>query len=302
MKYICTNCAKGTPTLVRVFSTPGSIQLSTCKGCGDDVDPYIEREWLLVVMDCVLHRPEAYRDVLYNREPFSRIGLEYVDNYNEFGRFRQLLRYSAIAALIRTYFWHTAKGEGNGSGENLAKLLVVLFQSFVCENMMAMATIVSSLMIIAWASTKGKSSTVTTSKVTTSKSSSSSFFCSKLYLAVTIPSFFHLVTVFALIWENSTTVCLLGTLFVLSLQRIAVATVMDERLRGENNITAMSAHDMFFRVTKSIPLVVGIVARATAAHIASNMISSMSSVDFDFPINCIGIPIQSSLFGSFCIS
>lgn len=45
----------------------GDIQLSTCARCGETVDPYCEREGLLVVMDAVLMRPEAYRHALLNR-------------------------------------------------------------------------------------------------------------------------------------------------------------------------------------------------------------------------------------------
>lgn len=43
-----------------------------CQNCQRIVDPYIEREWLLVVIDCILLRPEAYRHILYNNKDFSR--------------------------------------------------------------------------------------------------------------------------------------------------------------------------------------------------------------------------------------
>ncbi|KAL7474797.1 hypothetical protein ACHAW6_000752 [Cyclotella cf. meneghiniana] len=71
--YICTNCSRPTSSLYKVYSSPGSIQLTTCQACLHDIDPYIEREWLLVAMDCVLHRPEALRHVMYNREPCSSL-------------------------------------------------------------------------------------------------------------------------------------------------------------------------------------------------------------------------------------
>jgi hypothetical protein len=45
----------------------GDIQLATCARCGEAVDPYCEREGLLVVLDAVLLRPEAYRHALLNR-------------------------------------------------------------------------------------------------------------------------------------------------------------------------------------------------------------------------------------------
>ena len=136
--------------------------------------------------------------------------------------------------------------------------------------------------------------------------SSSLFFYSRLYLAVTIPSFFYLVTIFALIWENSTTVCMLGTLFVLSLQRIAVATVVDERLKRvvgkDTKSMIIGENAVSLRVKQSIPLVVGVIAKSVVSHIAIKMLSHIvSSIDYD-AIQCSGIPLKSSLFGSFCIS
>jgi hypothetical protein len=268
------------------------------------VDPYIEREWLLVVMDCVLHRPEAFRHALYNREPFSKISAQdvqrqqsdNVDDYNKFDGLRQLLRYSFIAALIRTYLWHaTTTGEENESGQHSAKLLVVLFQSLVGENIMAIATIVSASIIVK-KSMKGRNSYSSKAAKTSTESNDvlSAFFYSRLYLAVTVPSFFHLVTIFAIIWENSATVCLLGTLFVLSLQRIGVATVVEERLRSEMDTKTVLTQDVSLTLKQSIPQVAGVAAKALCAHIASKVLKNDS-------LDCIGIPIQSS-FGSFCIS
>lgn len=271
------------------------------------MDPYIEREWLLVVMDCVLHRPEAFRHALYNREPFSTINAQDVqkqqsDNNivdsNKFGDLRQLLRYSFIAALIQTYLWHaTTVGEENKSGQHSAKLLVVIFQSLVGVNIMAIATIFSASIIVK-KSVNGRNSY--SSKATTYKTSTEcndalpSFFYSRLYLAVTVPSFFHLVTIFAIIWENSATVCLLGTLFVLSLQRIGVATVVDERLRSEMDTNTVLTQDVSLRLKQFIPQVVGLVAKALCSYVTCKVLKNDS---FD----CVGIPIQSSL-GSFCIS
>jgi len=305
MRYICTSCTSPTSSLYKVYSTPGSIQLTTCKGCGNDVDPYIEREWLLVVMDCVLHRPEAFRHALYNREPFATICAQdvqqqssNVDDCNKFDGLRQLVLCSFIAALIRTYLWHAATtGEENESGQHSTKLLVVLFQSLVGENIMAIATIVSASIIVN-KSVKGRnsdSSRAAHKTKTECNDVSSAFFHSRIYLAVTVPSFFHLVTIFAIIWENSTTVCLIGTLFVLSLQRIGVATVVDEQLRREMDTKTVLTQDVSLRLKQSIPLVVGIAVRALCTHIASNFIGNDS-------LKCIGIPMQQSSFGSFCIS
>ena len=162
---------------------------------------------------------------------------------------------------------------------------------------MAVATIVSASIIVK-KSIKGRnsdSSRAAHKTKTECNDVSSAFFHSRIYLAVTVPSFFHLVTIFAIIWENSTTVCLLGTLFVLSLQRIGVATVVDEQLRREMDTKTVLTQDVSLRLKQSIPLVVGIAVRALCTHIASKVIGNDS-------LKCIGIPMQQSSFGSYCIS
>ena len=307
MRYICTSCTSPTSSLYKVYSTPGSIQLTTCKGCGNDVDPYIEREWLLIVMDCVLHRPEAFRHALYNRDPFATIlcaqdmqkSSRNVETHSRIDGLRRLLYYSLIAALFRTYLWHAATtDEEDRSGQHSAKLLVVLFQSLIGENIMAIATILSASIIgkmtIKRRNNSDSSTATSCSKMKTeSNDVPLSFFYSRLYLAVTIPSFVHIVTIFAIIWENSATVCLLGTLFVLSLQRIGIATVVDERLRREMNTTTVETQDVSLRLMQSLPLVVGMAAKVLCFHISNKIIPDL---------DCIGIPIQQSYLGSFCIS
>ena len=271
------------------------MQLTTCKGCDKDVDPYIEREWLLVVMDCILHRCEAFRHVLYNREPFAKIfAKEMVADNNNFDDFREILRYSIIATLIRTYLWHAIElDEQNENGLYSSTLFVVLFQSFVGENIMAVATIVSSFVILKMdLEGGGKVTNTSISKQPTERNDiSTSFFFSRLYLAVTIPSFFHLITIFSVIWENSSTVYFLGALFVLSLQRIGIATVIDERLRTEE-IGAKTAlrQNVSLRIKQSIPLLLGIVAREFCLQIVNKVLGKDLS-------ECIGMQI-----GSFCIS
>ncbi|OEU22739.1 hypothetical protein FRACYDRAFT_232898 [Fragilariopsis cylindrus CCMP1102] len=52
-------------------TTISSIKAMNCDICQRIVDPYTEREWLLVAIDCILLRPEAYRHVLYNNQYLS---------------------------------------------------------------------------------------------------------------------------------------------------------------------------------------------------------------------------------------
>lgn len=66
MSHRCIYCLTPAESLYKKYGT--SIKLTQCRQCHRDVDPYTEREWLLVSLDCILLRQAAYRHVLYNRE------------------------------------------------------------------------------------------------------------------------------------------------------------------------------------------------------------------------------------------
>ena len=67
--YYCVHCLQSCRSLYLTFGkADGEIKLSPCESCGKPaVDPYCEREWLLVILDLVLLRQAAYRHVLWNR-------------------------------------------------------------------------------------------------------------------------------------------------------------------------------------------------------------------------------------------
>jgi Predicted membrane protein len=65
--YTCITCLEPNQLLYRQYSNARNIKLQTCPKCQRDVDPYIERELLLVVMDMILLRPCAYRHLFLNR-------------------------------------------------------------------------------------------------------------------------------------------------------------------------------------------------------------------------------------------
>ncbi len=45
----------------------GNIKLTRCPKCASIADKYIEFELILVILDIVLHRKQAFRHVLFNR-------------------------------------------------------------------------------------------------------------------------------------------------------------------------------------------------------------------------------------------
>ena len=57
---ICVECGSSVETLYHEYSL-GNIRLTRCSVCNSVADKYIEYELILVAIDIVLHRIQAYR-------------------------------------------------------------------------------------------------------------------------------------------------------------------------------------------------------------------------------------------------
>ncbi|KAL3793300.1 hypothetical protein HJC23_003810 [Cyclotella cryptica] len=261
VEYICTNCSLPTSSLYKVYSTPGSIQLTTCQTCLHDIDPYIEREWLLVAMDCVLHRPEALRHVLYNREPCR----SFFASNGRLMSYRRLIQLTFMTGLLRVYLWHTVELEGEKEEPSIhigisRDVFQMLLQSFVGDLIMIVSTILTGTLFLGKDIPGRSAASKSVQELIDSKirSDSNAFFSSKICLALTFPMFFHIVTLGVLIWENSSTICIMGTLFVLSLQHMSVAIVMKERHFNKRGISREGSmerrHEMAYENKKMHPV------------------------------------------------
>lgn len=59
--------------------SPGNIRLSECVQCGYAADEYVECEMMIVVIDLILHKPEAYRHIFFNYPLLHKLNmLEFV--------------------------------------------------------------------------------------------------------------------------------------------------------------------------------------------------------------------------------
>ncbi|KAK6922330.1 Arv1 protein [Dillenia turbinata] len=61
----CVHCGSQIKVLFIQYS-PGNIRLMTCEHCKAVADEYIECEILIIFIDMILHKPDAYRHLLYN--------------------------------------------------------------------------------------------------------------------------------------------------------------------------------------------------------------------------------------------
>ncbi|XP_039131322.1 protein ARV 1 isoform X5 [Dioscorea cayenensis subsp. rotundata] len=67
---VCVNCGSRLNTLYIQYS-PGNIRLIKCDNCKAVADPYIECEFMIILIDLILHKPKAYRHLLYNMLSFK---------------------------------------------------------------------------------------------------------------------------------------------------------------------------------------------------------------------------------------
>ncbi|EKX53012.1 hypothetical protein GUITHDRAFT_39808, partial [Guillardia theta CCMP2712] len=62
---ICVECGQPVNDLHHQFRGAG-IRLTRCEYCGCVADKYVEHELVIIFLDLVLHKPQAYRHVLFN--------------------------------------------------------------------------------------------------------------------------------------------------------------------------------------------------------------------------------------------
>ncbi|KAJ1702736.1 hypothetical protein LUZ63_002515 [Rhynchospora breviuscula] len=61
----CVGCGSPVQRLYVQYS-PGNIRLMKCDKCKAVADPYIECEFMIILIDLILHKVEAYRHLLFN--------------------------------------------------------------------------------------------------------------------------------------------------------------------------------------------------------------------------------------------
>jgi len=64
----CVECGNAVHSTYRDYGK-GNIRLTICRNCNYTVDKYVEFQAVLIMIDLMLHKPQAYRHILYNRQP-----------------------------------------------------------------------------------------------------------------------------------------------------------------------------------------------------------------------------------------
>lgn len=185
---MCVYCETPCSSLYRQYtSSPSSIKLTACKNCGHDVDPYIEREWLLVALDCILLRLPAYRHVLFHRLRASSLS------------WRRMLQTILASSILHSYLvWEACRTSESDFTMIFSFYKLLMFSVINMFVFWGVGTLVA----------KGD--------------------LRHVFLGVAFPTAFQVVTVLVLVWENTSTVRLLGSLFVVVFQATAMFVVVKQ--------------------------------------------------------------------------
>ncbi len=204
LPYVCVHCGAPCAALYRRLSVSlSSIKAMTCINCNKLVDPYIEREWLLVVIDCILLREEAFRHVLYNVDelkdcPITRLS-------------QLLLGWSILDAYLKWQVTTTTNELGDSDDSLLQQQ-----EHFLQLSLFAISSafeLVFQWFIMQFFQTRQE----------TDKGSRM-----KLFWGLLLPSSFSAVTIVVSMWEATNTVRTLGSLLIAFWRGTAVWVVTND--------------------------------------------------------------------------
>mmetsp|Transcript_5191 Transcript_5191/g.14983 ORF Transcript_5191/g.14983 Transcript_5191/m.14983 type:complete len:323 (-) Transcript_5191:30-998(-) len=296
--YNCVECLTPSPSLFKQYSTPAAVKLTRCRNCGNDVDPYVERETLLVSIDLVLHRTEAYRHALFNRDPFA--GFRPSNAPSAVRRSAQIALVAAMldgylkfeSARYRAFFFADPSPPGEEDALPPDLFWRSMIFSFSEHAVLVLGVVLGSL--------AGVSFDVAVE----------SDLVSRLAVAVMIPSLFKFIVIFVHIWENTPTIRILGSLFVASMQWVAVQVAVERALfmsehraknephRDEVKVISgvgccRAAVGKVLRIAPGAPLLLGMLLRSSVPLIVSLLVG-------DPPSNrtfCSGFGVRVTSFG-----
>jgi hypothetical protein len=73
---ICVECGADCPDGGFKEFSKGSVRLTRCECCHRLADKYVEFEMMLIILDLILHKPQVYRHLLYNRPQQRSFGVD----------------------------------------------------------------------------------------------------------------------------------------------------------------------------------------------------------------------------------
>ncbi|GMY16042.1 protein arv1 homolog isoform X1 [Fagus crenata] len=215
MEYRCVQCGFRIKTLFVQYS-PGNIRLMKCENCKAVADEYIECEIMILLIDLILHKPKAYRHLLYN-----------VLNH-KIPHFEGFFWNSIFGYLLLDAYRSLVLQSCNEEWR-----LSVSFSSLVwsCRKLLTDVVLGNFLFLCTF---------VLATKMFLSRSAGSPRY-KDILLAILISSYFKIFLIAMMVWEFPSSVIFIFDLFVLSSNTVAVK-VMTESAMSRCIGACFSAH------------------------------------------------------------
>ncbi|KAK1311134.1 hypothetical protein QJS10_CPA08g01271 [Acorus calamus] len=222
----CIHCGSEVKKLYVQYS-PGNIRLMKCENCKEVADHYIECEFMIILIDLILHKQKAYRHLLYNvltRDVIDAQGILWKSSlsYLMLDTYRYFLLSSSIKDL-------------DSSGYSLFSLWIcgkillnVMFGNFVFSSILLLATWISSLY----------------SEIARYED---------ILLAIIVSSYFKIFLVAMMVWDFPSSVHLIIDLFILSSNIVALKVLTKLSITQCIGL-CLSAHAAKFLTYWSLPL------------------------------------------------
>ncbi|KAL9430440.1 hypothetical protein AB3S75_025766 [Citrus x aurantiifolia] len=227
MEYRCVKCGFRIKTLFVQYS-PGNIRLMKCENCRAVADEYIECEIIILLIDLILHKPQAYRHLLYNVLNSETVNLQGILWKSTVG----FLLLDAYRSLLLS-----RSNEGQSSSMSFS-LLAWIFQKMlkdvVLGNVMFLGVFLHA------------------SRILLNTSAGASRFKDFL-LAVLISSYFKIFLVAMMVWNFPSSVIYIIDLFVLSSNTVALKVITESAMNRILGV-CLVAHAVKFFVVQGLEL------------------------------------------------
>ncbi|KAF5464615.1 hypothetical protein F2P56_014681 [Juglans regia] len=201
MEYRCVQCGFGVKTLFVQYS-PGNIRLMKCENCQVVADEYVECETMILLIDLILHKPKAYRHLLYNMLK------------EESPKFKGLLWKLTIGYLLLDVYRYLVLESGDeewGLSTSFSSLV------WTCRKMFTDVFLGNFMLLFTF---------LLVMKISPSRCAGTPR-CKDFLLAILISSYFKIFLVAMMVWEFPSSVIFIIDLFVLSSNTMAVQVITE---------------------------------------------------------------------------
>ncbi|KAL5209959.1 hypothetical protein ABZP36_005582 [Zizania latifolia] len=197
----CVGCGRRVKTLFVQYS-PGNIRLMKCDDCKAVADPYIECEFMIILIDLILHKTRAYRHLLFNK-------LRIYSSLDKGILVLSILMHMVLDAF-RISFSRGNKADGDSSISTISGI-------FNCGKVMGVALLGNIIFM----------DVLLLEVQIILKLSFETIRYREVLLAVIISSYFKLFLMAMMVWEFPLSVIFIVEIFVLSSNIVALRVVTE---------------------------------------------------------------------------